>query len=159
TATLTKLTGIEPVVAYNLAVPTYFALTFAAAFSVAFNLAAAGRRWLRAPATRRRPPYWSAIAAGGLGALFVCVAGNLDGLVELSDRLAKVSSWHMHAPLAGAVVNGANGLWQVVFHHAHLEPFDYWRPSRALSGPQGQVAPITEFPYFTFPFADLHAHM
>src|SRR5207248_11071573 len=107
----------------------------------------------------RRPPAWSPFAAGLLGALLVSVAGNLDGLAQLSEHLSKVSTWHVHAPLVGAVVDGANGLWQVVFHHAHLAPYDYWRPSRALSGPPGQVAPITEFPYFTFLFADLHAHM
>ncbi len=160
-ATITKLTGIPPEIAFNLAVPTFFALTVGAAFSVAFNLAAAARAALRWRPGFRAVPFWSVAATGVLGALFVTVLGNLDGVSQMADSLSKVSTWHVRTaiPLAGTVLNGANGLWQVAFHGAHLQPFDFWRPSRMLSATQGGVAPITEFPYFSYLFADLHAHM
>ena len=58
-------------------------------------------------------------------------------------------------PLLDAVVNSLGGLWQVVFHGAALPPFDFWRPSRMMP----PTISITEFPYFSFLFADLHAHM
>jgi YYY domain-containing protein len=53
------------------------------------------------------------------------------------------------------VVNSAGGLWQVVFHGASVRDFDFWRSSRMMP----PTISITEFPFFSFLFADLHAHM
>src|SRR5262249_40575484 len=109
----------------------------------------------------RAIPLWSPVVAGVLGAVFVGFVGNLDGLGQMVERLSAVSTWHFHTslPLVPSIANSAGGLWQVIFHGAHLKDFDYWRSSRMLTAPEGQVAPITEFPYFTFLYADLHAHM
>ncbi len=164
TATLSKLTGIVPEVAFNLAVPTFFALTVVGAFSIAHNLASAA-----ASSMRRRPgwrpiPGWSPVAAGVLGAMFVAVIGNLDSVGEMVDRLTVVSHWRPHTelPIVHTTIPGLDpllsslgGLWQVIFHGAELQRFDYWRPSRVLP----PSISITEFPYFSFLFADLHAHM
>ena len=92
TATMLKLTSIPPEVAYNLAVPTFFALTVAGAFSVSYNLAEASRRLLRRAPDGARLPRWSAYAAGLLGVFLVAFAGNLDGLAQLTDRLQLVSN-------------------------------------------------------------------
>jgi YYY domain-containing protein len=157
TATLTRLTAIPPEVAFNLAIPTYFALTIAGAFSVAYNLAATVKGLLRRAPRFRTIPRWSPYAAGLLGAVFVAVAGNFDALDQYAERLAAVSSWRLDTPLplVDPVANGIGGLWQVLFHGAELRPFDYWRSSRMLP----PTISITEFPYFSFLFADLHAHM
>ncbi|MFQ5860175.1 MAG: DUF2298 domain-containing protein, partial [Dehalococcoidia bacterium] len=141
-ATLIKATGIVPAVAYNLAVPLVFGLTAAGAFSLAYNLAE-GSRQSRSQASSQpgseeaesgapRAPAWSALVAGGAGALFVVALSNLDGLVQL-----------------------VQGAWTTLVEGGTFPAFDYWRSSRMMPP---QIS-ITEFPFFTFLFADLHAHM
>ena len=179
----TRLAGIVPTTAFNLAAPLLFALTVSGAFSVVYNLAEGFRRALRPD----RSPFSdvanveadseyagdyvanpvnqfsgaervirSPITAGLTGALFVAVIGNLDGAIQLGQGI-----WEK--------VSGAG---------ANVFAFDFWRSSRMLpnsesveanpfafwlwgtAGSQPEVSwHITEFPFFSFLFADLHAHM
>ena len=122
-ATIIRATGIPSAVAYNLAVPLFFALTAGAAFSLGYNITEGARRWLRRAI---RPPRWSAIAAGAVAVAMTVVLGNLHGGGQL---------------LRGAVSN-----------------FDFWAPTRMMP-PDPPGFEITEFPFFTFLFADLHAHL
>ena len=176
---LIRITGIAPTTAFNLAVPLFFALTVTGAFSLAYNLAEGVRRgtalslaeparrgltywrprrsrdealreWLRARLTGWRSGLFSPVSCGLTAGLFIAVIGNLDGIVQVAQYL-----WH----------GGWGG-------------FDFWRSSRMipvldnfdpspvafwaldpLTGPAGEGYHITEFPFFTFLFADLHAHM
>ncbi len=134
-ALLIKATGIDPAVAFNLAVPLFFALTAAGAYAVVYNLAESTRR--RAPlAAGARPEGGAgAVFAGVVAALFVCVAGNLDGMVQVGE-----------------------GVWRAMFQHQPFGAFDFWRSSRMMP-PDPPGHEITEFPFFTFLFADLHAHL
>lgn len=169
----TKLLGIVPSKAIVLALPLFFALTVTAAFSIVYNLASMveGRRksfrGLRpagmaidpqpslppdpgagvtpSPAggergVAPRRPWWRRalgalpmpVWAGLLAALFVAVAGNMDGIIQLSQGV-------------GHVLTGKP-----------FGTFDYWRSSRMMPS---DLEGITEFPYFTFLFADPHAHL
>jgi YYY domain-containing protein len=47
------------------------------------------------------------------------------------------------------------GLWQWIFGGATLPPFDWWRSSRVHFG----SFDITEFPYWSMLFGDLHPHL
>ncbi len=171
-ATVTKLTGIVPEVAYNLIVPMFFALAASATFSVTYNLTEATRRLMR------RRPGRLPIGAGGpiiaaLGAIFlVLVAGNLAAVHVLSTNLSHVSPWRSDMPLFGNLITIIGGFKAIIFRDASIHhvvtTYDWWAPSRALDlvrNQQGQVTekdtvqPITEFPFWTFLFADLHAHL
>ena len=131
-ATLIKATGIAPAVAFNLAVPMFFALTVAGAYTIVYNLAEGTRRTVAAASARLA---WSPVLAGIGGAAFVTVLGNLDGAVQVARGLGRV--WIRNMPFG---------------------TFDFWRSSRMMP-PDPPGHEITEFPFFTFLFADLHAHL
>ena len=137
-ATMIKATGIDPRVAFNLAVPTFFAMTMAGAFSIVYNLAEGTRRSLGRDSNRgqsSRGARWSPVTAGIGGALFVTVLGNLDGAIQVG-----------------------HGLWRVLVRNVPFGEFDFWRSTRMMP-PDPPGHEITEFPFFTFLFADMHPHL
>lgn len=166
-ATPTKLLGIVPEVAYNLVVPLFFAMACAATFSVAYNLCEGTRQLMR----ERRPGGASMSARGPvIAALFavflVMFAGNLRSVDYLEQRFQTVSPWDSSIPVVGGILTIAGGLYEAAFGDASFRDlvygYNWWDPSRALSIVPGQhntVTPITEWPYWTFLLADLHAHL
>ncbi|HEY7063033.1 MAG TPA: DUF2298 domain-containing protein, partial [Chloroflexota bacterium] len=157
-ATLIKLTGTVPAVAYNLAVALFFALVVAGAFSFGFNfLVGANGHRIRSP--RQIAGLGWAEAGGLLAALFVAVIGNLDGLVQVVEGLGKASNTVVgnSIPGLGGLIGALRGLPLVLSGAAQMPVFDFWRSTRVI-GPE-DPGPITEFPYFTFLYGDLHAHM
>ena len=137
-AVLVHATGIVPEVAFNLAVPLLWALTLGGCVSVVFNLAEASNML---PAfTKKR--LGSALVAGMLAAALVGLAGNLDGGIQVFQQF----SAGMPEGVIPSALNALSGA-----------EFDYWRSSRMIDVP-GSIS-ITEFPFFTFLFADLHAHL
>ena len=145
---MVKLTGIKSSVAFNLAVPTLFALTVGGAFCVVYNLAK-GDEIRDSRFADSRPVYW-----GLLGALFVAVLGNLDGMVQMVKKIGDLggSSFHSTIPGLEGLVRLVPGLVKVLSGQP-LSGFNYWDPTRVIP------FTINEFPYFSFLFADLHPHM
>ena len=135
TALLIRATAIEPVIAFNLAVPTFFALTVGGVYSIVYNLVrSAGRRLDESIGILGGVPRWSAVFMGLVGVAFVTILGNLDGAIQVGQGVKSV--------MAGQPFG----------------EFDFWRSSRMMP-PDPPGHEITEFPFFTFLFADLHAHM
>lgn len=173
----TKLTGIVPSVAYNLVIPTLFGSLFAGAFSIGGALVSAvhvpaqrlGRAALRpvASLTEWARPWWW--LAGITVAMGVAVAGNLDGGAQLVERLQQAGGIKVNSAIPGlsGAIEGGLGIWRVLFNGARLLPLDYWR-SRGMGdmdrtfldpGSTNPSPTIVEFPFFTYLFADLHAHL
>ena len=155
-ATLVKLVGIVPAVAYNLAIPSWFAMTAMGAFSVTFNLVKGGAG---TSSRLRVRPYLFGLA----GALFVAVLGNLGEAYLLFSRLGDGVLEGFRSTIPGLVplVRAVAGFLESVFGGRTLPVgLDewYWNASRAIpAGPYEAV--ITEFPFFTFLYGDLHAHL
>ena len=159
---LVKLLGIVPAIAYNIILPTLFSLVALGAFCVGSNLTSGLRKRDADPGISAgwRKFLSSRFFLGGTAAaVFMLVLGNLGTVRLIWQGLQKIGS-------AGIPIEGANFLqkWLWTFEgigglfsglKLPIGPGDwYWIPSRVYPG-----EPITEFPMFTFLYADLHAHM
>jgi len=151
-----KLLGIEPAVAYNLVLPTLFGLTGIGAFSLGWNILHVQLKVDEDEVKSLQKRSW---LAGILASFFVLIIGNLGTLRMIWQGMQKLA-----AP--GGNIDGATILqrWSWSFNGflQFLKGVNlpigtgewYWTPSRAIPGDV-----ITEFPFFTFTYADLHAHM
>jgi YYY domain-containing protein len=162
--TLIKLIGIVPSVAYNLVIPTWFALTALGAFSITYNLAhgseetEGGREAGAVPSKPARPLLFALV-----GALFVSVLGNLGEvhLLLLKAGEGVMDTFQSTIPGLVGLVRTVIGTAEAIFGGRAL-PIGidewYWNASRAIpAAPHESV--ITEFPFFTFLYGDLHAHL
>jgi len=153
-AVVTRLSGAPASVGFELYDALLFALTFIGAYGVVFNLVASSR-------SSKRQHSSQAINVGILGAVFVVLLGNLEGLLEAlySRGLLPEAFWGwINIPdLAGNPVTGSwfpggsNGWW-------------WWRGSRVLQDLNLEhqplrLSPITEFPFFSFLLGDNHPHV
>ncbi len=157
--TLAKLAGIMPSIAYNLALALFYALVGGAAFSVAFNLVAGIQPGNDSRAVSARPQI-----AGLLAVLFVLVLGNLGEARLLYDSFRLVAGeipFRSTIPGLESLVQALRGFGMVLGGAPlPLRPeTPYWYPTRMIPPDASGVGPITEFPAFTFLYADLHAHL
>ncbi len=199
--TLIKLIGLVPAVAYNLVIPSWFAMTAMGAFSLTFNLVASSGKVKAEEAdaaegsaelglgdpgggpgsssageagSTEAPVGGADLEPGGprgvkpylfglVGALFVAVLGNLGQAVLILGKLGEGMAGNFDSTIPGltGLVRVAVGFFEVIFSGRTMPiAIDewYWNASRAI--PQGPgEAVITEFPFFTFLYGDLHAHL
>jgi uncharacterized membrane protein len=161
---LVKLAGVQPSIAFNLAVPTLAALTVAGAFSIGYNLG--GIELRPSPASLAAPMMAQAqafspiqldlqrLSVGFLAAIFVTALGNLDGCGQFLQRLQELGGSDFESLIPGlqGAVRSLPGLLKVLSGEP-LPAYNYWDPTRVIPNT------INEFPYFSFIFADLHPHM
>ena len=129
-ALLVKLTGIVPAIAYNLALPTFFALTATVAWSVGFNLAHGWRERLHPAASKTSTlTTGGAMLGGGLALLFITILGNLNMLQFIFER------------------------------EEGIDLNSYLDVSHSIPQEEGGLRLVTEFPFFSFLQAELHPHL
>lgn len=156
---LVKLTGIQPTVAFNLAVPLLAGLTASNVFCLAYNLALSAdariRRETKLCVQNEGHLPGRPLLASLLAVMLVMFIGNLAGFRQLVRYLedAGGSNFATGLPLVGEVVRTLVGSWRVVFEGVRLPAYSFWDPTRVIPDT------INEFPYFSFLFADLHPHL
>ncbi len=142
-STLIKLAGVRSSIGFNLLIPTLAGLTTSGAFVLGWTLTG-----------RRR---FGAAAAG-----FVAFIGNLagafpirgyGGLPEVAQALRSLADVQRQGNLAG-ILQGL-GRW-IAGTPLPLRTDWFWDASRAHGAYENT---ITEFPFFSFLFADLHPHV
>ncbi len=164
---LIKLTGIQPSIAFNLAIPTLAALTAISAFSLAGNLSLSRSPFTAAndmiysnpkpvlcPAEVSKTYNLKSITAGLLAILFIVFMGNLEGAAQFMRNLAalSISDFESTVPGLATLIPAFTGLVEII-NGQSIATYNYWDPTRVIP------ATINEFPFFSFLFADLHPHM
>jgi YYY domain-containing protein len=149
-AMLIRLSGIVSTTAFNLLIPTLFALTLIGAYGIIANLVTIFQR--------EDIPSPTARLTGLLGSLFVGVMGHLEGVLEVlhSRSLMPASFWKWLDILDLKVPPEGPGPWipdRFIW---------WWRGSRVLNdynlASQKQEV-IDEFPFFSFMLGDVHPHV
>jgi len=163
TGVLTKILGIIPTIAYNLNLSMLFSFTGMAVFSIAYDLVAwrqEAKNSLQSLVSRLNQ---KAIVAGLIAATLAILLGNLGEVGVLTDAWYKAGNPTLEEsiPLVGTAVRTLDGGFKVMSGApAPIYPGDwFWTATRSLNWNDGEAAPITEFPFFTFLYGDLHAHM
>lgn len=153
-ALLTQLTGSSAAVSFNLANAMWFAMVAVASYSILYNLLAA---------KGRRPNAFVPL----LAPLFVLVAGNLEGFLDVLH--ARHVFWQQ-------LPNGElqSSFWQWLDIKQLSEPpisdvrwipdrhLWWWRASRVVRDVNlvgADIEVIDEFPFFSFLLADNHPHL
>jgi YYY domain-containing protein len=154
-AYILKAVAVPPDTGYNIAVALLYAVCASGVFSVACALAGA---------TRRTASGWPRMLVATGAVAFALVVGNLKQIELYVSALARLSagdrfpqlglSAYWIAAIKGLAVSAQRD-WDVGVGGWTW----YFDATRALNYGPGEPVPITEFPFFTFSFGDLHAHL
>ena len=156
-AVLVVLSGVVPTVGFNLMLATVFAMASASAFGILNDLIN-----LRRPSDEPSP---KVKLRSLLAPVFVLIAGNLEGLLEVFHSLHLF--WNADGTSAFWSWLGLKELTDFPTRAATWDPTNrsgiwWWRASRVVgdSGLEGSVKEvIDEFPMFSFQLGDLHPHV
>jgi YYY domain-containing protein len=151
-----KLLGIVPSIAYNFILPTWFAMIAIGAFAVAWNLLVKDE-----DSSRGIDP--TALTSGLAASTLAILLGNQGTMQVIFRALQRMAAPGGNVPADATFIQKWTWAFKgigLLFEGMTL-PIGrgdwYWHPSRVI--PAGPGNEITEFPFFTLLFSDLHAHM
>ncbi len=171
----TKLLGILPSIAYNLVLPSWFAMTGIGVFGIGYNLKEAFRKRKQDPIRIENEETitfknrvlknfsfkTSAYLSGMIAIVTILFMGNFYQVKMLWKYLPEASILNMNAGNFHHLDLVLSGASQVISGKADL-PGDagkwYFSASRPILH-DGPDTPIVEFPYFSFLYADMHPHL
>jgi YYY domain-containing protein len=180
------LSGLEPSVAYNMALALIFGLTAQGVFGLISNLIRLSSAGTPGAAERADAPAGLPWLFPLLGVVFVLVAANQSGAVQVAvgdERAVALDGGQLAAALgqaaAGAntitlgqpVVSADFGSFAYWERQDKVAGFNWWWPSRSLWDEYPVSDParpevtaerrytITEFPLFSFRLGDMHPHV
>jgi len=154
------LLGVIPATAYNIILPLLYSMVCLGAFSLGWNiyLTVASHRTINIQ-NNNKQILRRAFIAGILVILLLALLGNLGTVRLIVNTFQSLGASGSNLQKA-AILQRINWFFQGVIKFSKGSPLPlypgdwYWVPSRAIPGEA-----ITEFPYFTFLYADLHAHL
>jgi len=155
TSVMTRLSGLETGVGFNLGLAMTVSLAVTGAFGLVYNLAAPAerRRAEGGPGTPARgfnsAILWRPMIFGVAGSFLLAVMGNLEGFLEMlaSHNFMPGSFWSWIGVLELSAYDGTQWFPDQFWF--------WWRATRILDGGAG----IHEVPFFSFLLGDLHPHV
>ncbi len=184
-AVVALISGLEPAVAYNLALALIFALTAQGVASIVNTLITLAQpATIAGDAPRRLPARIGRVLAPLLGVVLVLAAANQAGALQVlvGDNRVSVLDARQLAAAVGQALRASDtitlpypantapsdfGSFSTLERGERIDNFDWWWPSRALwdefqDGATGTTLRrynITEFPFFSFWLGDMHPHV
>lgn len=163
-AMIASLTQVPPAIAFNLAIPTIFALTATGAYSIGYNLAEGNIRGPKGSAGDQTRP------KGMIGPWFAGACTMFTMLI--------MSNWEILLELLHSKGVGDTSFWKFIgierlsrpYESGQLFPLDredhlwWFRASRVIAdynSTDGSALDYTinEFPFFSFILGDVHPHV
>lgn len=143
---LAKVSGVEPAIAYNLAIALLFSLAFTGAYGLVSEMVSMHRK---GQGSKGLAP----IGFGLLGGILMVWVGNLQGVAESMRSLGIGSDgfWGWVGVEGATTVPESSSIYPTEF-------WWWWRSTRVIDAADSFPA-ITEFPSFSFILGDLHPHV
>ena len=144
--------GLRPEFVFQFGLATYVSLAVVGVMTIVVNIVGFSKKRTSVKSTIS----FAAVKLGLLTAFIFAIAGTFDGIRRYHQQFREIDKWNIlsHWPVVGDFFEFFGGFMAWV-QGTPLPSYDWWSPTRVNSG----NFDITEFPFFTFIFGDLHPHL